>query len=188
VTPHPFQVATCIACGARSRFGECPGGCEDVPIDLVDAAALAPLETSLERLGDRLAALRRLAASLVEDDEAAWPDLRREASDALHLEPALPAPAEIDVVEAWGCLTCGRVDAPQPCLGVCVRRPVAMVEARCLHDLTAEIAVARADDARLSALARLVAGVTPRTGQLERTRAALRARARIALEAVVVDY
>jgi len=177
-------VATCIACGARSRYDECPGGCDDVPIDLVDAAALVPLERALERLGARLRGLRRLAESLAAaDEERPWPELRTHAREALleHADP--PRSAESEIVEAWGCPTCGRIDAPQPCLGVCVRRPVPMVEARCLHEVTARLSAAQADDARLSALARLVAGITPHAGQVERTRAALRDRARGALEA-----
>ena len=183
---RPLEVATCIACGARSRYAECPGGCDDVPIDLVEAEAVVPLKNALEQHRGRLAALRRLAESLAAEDQPAWPELRRQAREALRIDADRPAAPDTTIVEAWGCPSCGRIDAPQPCLGVCVRRPVAMVEARCLHDLTAQLAAAQADDTELTAVARLAAGVTPRRGQLDRTRAAVRARARIALETTAV--
>jgi len=32
--------------------------------------------------------------------------------------------AESEVVEAWQCIGCGRVELPQPCIGVCQDRKV----------------------------------------------------------------
>ena len=33
-------------------------------------------------------------------------------------------------VSAWKCIGCGRVEAPQPCIGVCSDRKVELVDAR----------------------------------------------------------
>jgi hypothetical protein len=90
-------------------------------------------------------------------------------------EPEAPPPEE--VVEAWGCPECGRVDAPQPCLDVCVRRPVLMADAADCRELAVAAAEAESENERLEAVVRLVAQLTPRPGSDERNRAALGARA-----------
>ena len=33
------------------------------------------------------------------------------------------------VVEAWRCIGCGRIEAPRPCIGVCEDRKVRLVDA-----------------------------------------------------------
>jgi len=165
------MVATCIGCGARSRGGDCPGGCDDAPIDLVEAADLVAFRERLAALERRGLAVRDVAAALLAG--APLDRLRAQARAALAHPVPSPPPAP-EVVEAWGCLRCGRVDAPQPCLGICVRRPVAMVPAAELHALTAATA-ALEDDAAL-AVARMLAWVTPRPERERETRAAQRAR------------
>jgi len=141
---EPLEVATCIGCGARSRPGECRDGCEDVPIDLVDAVGLDSLANALGALERRLAALRKVAEALVGEHGGAWPALRREARDALRANPAPDAVEDVELIQAWGCPSCGRIDAPQPCLGVCIRRPAFVVDARRLDEVTDAIAAARA--------------------------------------------
>ncbi|HEU4973567.1 MAG TPA: hypothetical protein VFT50_00650 [Baekduia sp.] len=173
-------MATCIACGARSRAGECPEGCADVAIDLVDLAALEAVEEHAGALRERVEALRGVLAAAGEaPDDEAWRRVREAAARALHRD--VPEPPEVEVVPAWGCPSCGRVDAPQPCLGVCIRRPVLMVDA-------ARVAAAREESERLAerdgvltAVVRMLATVRPRPGQEARTREALRERAREAL-------
>lgn len=34
---------------------------------------------------------------------------------------------EIKMIQAWECMGCGRIEAPQPCLGICQDRPVELV-------------------------------------------------------------
>jgi len=94
-------------------------------------------------------------------------------------DPALEAP----VFDVWRCIGCGRIEAPQPCIGVCEDRKVQMVEYR---DYVA--VVSRLDDAtdRIAALEnalRRVTLTTPRAGEWERSYRALQEDARRAIAA-----
>ena len=68
LTGH-LTVATCIGCGARSRAGECPDGCADVALDLVDLVDVAEWTEALEA---RVAALRELALAVAGDPPFTW--------------------------------------------------------------------------------------------------------------------
>ena len=97
-------------------------------------------------------------------------------------------PLESRVFTVWQCVGCGRIDGPQPCIGVCQDRKAELVyaseyEAMLERAETAEAkaAVARADAARLQALVRRLAWTTPRAGEWERSYRELQAEARRAL-------
>ena len=83
-------------------------------------------------------------------------------------------------IRAWQCTGCGRIDAPQPCVGICMDRKTEVVLAA-EHD--AEVARAREEAERLRAVVLRIAGVTPRPGECERSWLALQAQARAALAA-----
>ncbi len=87
----------------------------------------------------------------------------------------------VDRVTAWQCIGCGRLEAPQQCIGVCRDRKVEFVDADA-HD--AEVQELRRQAEALTAVVRQIASTTPRKGECERTWQALQARARQALEAV----
>jgi len=169
-----LPVATCIACGARSRGGECDEGCADIAIDLVDVSDIEALTAHLAASGARTEALREVVERVAEDD---WDGVREQACAALGTPAPGPLPV-MTIVEAWGCPACGRIDAPQPCLGVCVRRPVLMADAAEARELESEAARQADVEASLASVVTLVAHVRPRAGQEPATRAALRARAR----------
>jgi hypothetical protein len=175
LTGH-LTVATCIGCGARSRAGECPDGCADVALDLVDIVDLADVAERTEALEVRVAALRELALAVAGDQPFAWANVQEQAREAVRL-PVPPEP-DVAVIEAWGCPRCGRIDAPQPCLGVCVRRPGVVAGASEYRQFAERSARLAADDRTFTGLARLLATVTPRPGQEESTMAAVRSRAR----------
>ena len=172
VLPEPLAVATCIACGARSRAGACPDGCDDLPLDLVELADLERLQAAVAAARARtdalLAVVREIAAGGSPDRDRARAALRLPAPD----------PGPPGIVEAWGCPRCGRIDAPRPCLGVCVRTPVVMIDASRLHEPAAELAALRAAEAHAAPVARLAATIRPRPGHEAETQAALRERAR----------
>ena len=168
-----LTVATCIGCGARSRGGECPGGCADVALDLVDVVGLADVAERVEALEARVAALRALALAV--GAQFVWTEVHARAREVIRL-PVPPEP-EVVVIEAWGCPRCGRIDAPQPCLGVCVRRPGAVADASEYRRLAERSTRLAADDRALSGLARLLATVTPHPGREESTVVAVRSRA-----------
>lgn len=72
---------------------------------------------------------------------------------------------------AWRCIGCGRLDGPQPCIGVCQDRKVELVEAAVADALQVRVAA-------LESLVRQLAQVTPRAGEWERGYRALQAQAR----------
>ena len=120
LTRH-LPVATCIGCGARNHEAQCADGCTDLPLDLVDVDDLVAIATRAEALEERVAALRETVRALAEDDPVDLAAIQERARDAVLI--AVPEAPEPEVIEGWGCPRCGRVDAPQPCLGICVRRP-----------------------------------------------------------------
>lgn len=90
----------------------------------------------------------------------------------------------IERVTAWQCIGCGRVEGPQPCVGICEDRRTEFVYAADYDTAIAQLAAARERTAALAALVRQIANTTPRKGACERTWKALQARARATLEAL----
>jgi hypothetical protein len=84
--------------------------------------------------------------------------------------------ASAERIEVWQCVGCGKIEAPQPCIGVCRDRRTLMVYAEDYDALAAQA------DA-LRALVLQIATITPRPGDGERTYLALQARARALLAA-----
>jgi hypothetical protein len=85
--------------------------------------------------------------------------------------------AAIERLTAWQCIGCGRIEAPQPCIGVCRDREAKLVYAEDYDRLAAEA------DA-LAAIVREIATITPHAGEWERSYKALQSRAHIVLDAV----
>ncbi len=87
-------------------------------------------------------------------------------------------------ITAWRCIGCGRIEAAQPCIGVCQDRPVDLVFA---SDHEASLAALESTRRQVEALVRFVrelAYTTPREGEWERSYRALQVRARTALRAL----
>jgi hypothetical protein len=164
-----LTVAACIGCGARSRPGECDDGCSDVPLDIVDAGPVDALAEHVKALEARVDALRYLARAA----EAPLDVLRDTAKTALRLTVP-PRGEEAHVYQAWGCPRCGRIDAPQPCIGVCMRRPVWTADAAEYRRLARAAEDLADEEHDLAAVARMVANVRSRPGHEEATTAALR--------------
>ena len=66
----------------------------------------------------------------------------------------------IETIKVWECVGCGRIDHPQPCVGICRDRKAEYVRA----EDYADVAV-RLED--LEALLRRIAFTTPRAGEWE---------------------
>ncbi len=81
----------------------------------------------------------------------------------------------VERVKAWQCIGCGRIEAPQTCVGVCQYGKIEMVYAGEHEEAMAKL---RAQSERFEALARRIAGITPRAGECERTWKALQEDAR----------
>ena len=74
-----------------------------------------------------------------------------------------------EVVEAWQCIGCGRVEAPQPCIGVCQDRKVRLVDASSYEEALARLRQAKWEAAALEGLVRRLALTRPRQGQWEQS-------------------
>ncbi len=80
-------------------------------------------------------------------------------------EIASAAPLSVD---AWQCIGCGRIEAPQPCLGVCQDRRVRLVDAAEHERALAKLGEAEQAAAALESLVRRLALTRPRAGEWER--------------------
>ena len=85
--------------------------------------------------------------------------------------PSAHAQAPVERFEVWQCIGCGKIEGPQPCIGVCRDRRAQMIDAADYDALAAEAEALRA-------VVRQIATITPRAGECERSYAALKARAR----------
>ena len=91
-----------------------------------------------------------------------------------------------DRVKAWQCIGCGKIEASQPCIGVCEDRKVEFVYAFEHDEVVAQLGVARRQVETLEALVRQLAHSTPRNGGWERSYLALQVRAKGVL-AILAD-
>lgn len=89
-----------------------------------------------------------------------------------------------DYVKAWQCIGCGRIEAPQTCIGVCEYRRADFVYAFEHDQVVAQAVEARRRADVLEALVRRLASTTPRTGEWERSYRTLQDQARRALAAL----
>jgi hypothetical protein len=121
--PERVTVLTCLGCGAMGRQERC-ASCSEHKLVLVDEAELEALQAAGARAA-RLIDVARLLEDDPPDPTAALARLRAAAHDALR-EPPEP-PEEPGTVTGWWCATCGNVDLPQPCIGVCVWQPTRWV-------------------------------------------------------------
>lgn len=80
----------------------------------------------------------------------------------------------VDIIEGWRCIGCGKIDAPQPCVGICQDRKFRMVSADDYERLSARVE-------QLEAALALIARITPRDGELLASWTALQTRARALL-------
>jgi len=77
-------------------------------------------------------------------------------------------------IKVWQCIGCGRIDDPQPCIGICRDEKREYVDAAD-HDRIVSL---------LEDIVRTIATTAPREGEAARHWAALRERARSALRQI----
>ncbi|MCC7325536.1 MAG: hypothetical protein IT521_01860 [Burkholderiales bacterium] len=88
-----------------------------------------------------------------------------------------------DYVKAWQCIGCGKIEAPQPCIGVCEDRKVQFVYAYEYEEALAQTQRAQQAAQSIATVLRRMASTTPRDGEWERSYRALQQQARQALAA-----
>lgn len=86
-----------------------------------------------------------------------------------------------DYVKAWQCIGCGKIEAPQTCIGICQDRKVEFVYAFEHEEALAQARAAQRRVEALAALVRRLAWTTPRAGAWERSFRAFQREARDAL-------
>lgn len=186
--PERLTVPTCIGCGAMSRFGTCESGCSEQRLDLVRGATYDALAALEHAACARVDILLAVIAELIDiqprrgEWELAYRAMRARARDALRSagsagghEVDVQGPAE--TATAWWCARCGSVDAPQPCLGICVWRPIDWVSCATYERADARLLTLLDRERRLRGLVSRLAWVTPRRGEWERSWRALRGEA-----------
>ena len=87
-----------------------------------------------------------------------------------------------DTITAWQCIGCGRLEAPQNCIGVCQDRKVELVSARDHAEALVALEEANGRVAALETVLRKLAHVTPRGGAWEESYLSLQSEARKLLE------
>jgi len=98
----------------------------------------------------------------------------------------LDAADSTDVIVAWQCIGCGRIEDPQPCLGVCQDQKVRLVYAKDHEKILVKLRGAEIETKMLEALVRRIALATPRAGEWERSYRWLQDEARRAVTALTL--
>lgn len=171
-----------------SQPGTCDRGCGEEKLELVPAGShdrLTALAASA-RIGAEVfpAIAEELASRQPGPDEweAAYRSVQEAARLCLRRYPEINA-QDLDRDEppesatTWWCARCGGIDAPQPCLGICIWRRVEWVNATLYQQQLARALAERDTERCLRLLLRRVASVTPHAGQWERGWRALQAQA-----------
>lgn len=172
----------CIGCGAMGNSAECTGGCDFRRNFVVDAEAHAELLENVLLLQEHAAALRQFVGDVIAATEAdrfepALADLRVRARQLLAdttngVRPE--AAPEDERAEIWLCATCGMAEAQRNCLGICIRRTGDFVLTTQHDQLAADALALNATVAAMAVMLRQIAWSTPKPGQSETMRAALR--------------
>ena len=87
-----------------------------------------------------------------------------------------------DYIKAWQCIGCGKIEAPQTCIGVCRDRKVLLVGMDVHQQALDEIQRLYGEQEQLRAVLAKLAHTTPRDGQWEASWRALQEQARRLLE------
>ena len=190
-----LTIPACIGCGAMRRDQTCPVACAERRVELVNAGDYDRLAASAAACRARVHGLRAVAAQLASAQpaegewQAAYQAVQESALSALRRfappggSPADPFPVAQTAV-VWRCRDCGGVDAPQPCIGVCIWRAAQWVDAATYEADRSRALGDRQAERSLAGLLRTLAFTTPRSGQWERSWRALQARAQQALTTV----
>lgn len=86
-----------------------------------------------------------------------------------------------DYITAWQCIGCGKIEAPQPCIGVCRDRKILLVGIDEHQQALDEVQRAYGQVQEMQAILSLLALSTPRPGQWEPSYRALQQQARSVL-------
>ena len=83
-----------------------------------------------------------------------------------------------EYVKAWQCIGCGKIEAPQTCIGVCQDRRVEFVYASDHKELLEQLRATQRQARAASAVLRRLASTTPHDHEWERSYRAIQEQAR----------
>jgi hypothetical protein len=175
------------------RAGTCDGGCGEQKLELVPAGQYDALAARGLSAHVRAEAFRAVVEELAlrQPGGKGWERAYRALQDAARItlrrypdvgaqDVAWDEPVEF--ATTWWCAGCGGIDAPQPCLGVCIWRTVEWVNSLTYLKERAGALAERDAEQRLRGLVRRIACLTPRAGQWERGWRALQAQSQAMIE------
>jgi hypothetical protein len=173
VLPERLTIATCIGCGAMSLPAGCAGGCgPEHKLELVAGAELDDLVELVRASGRRAQALADvLTRFLALPCGEVSGELREQARAAIRAhEHGYPAVSERLTVEpepvvSWWCEHCGGLDAPAPCVGVCIRRPAQWANLEAVRRQREAAAAGQENELRLAQAVRPLVLTRPRPGR-----------------------
>ena len=163
------------------QYESCAGPCRERRLELVSGADYDALTAVASACRARIEGLRAVVGELALGEpgpgewRAAYEALQQSARSVLRrFRPAAggrddevlsPAPT----VTVWRCEDCGGVDAPQPCIDVCIWGPADWMDAASYESERSRAAADREVEQSLAGLLRRFAFATPRDGQWERS-------------------
>ena len=179
------------------QYESCEGACSEHKRELVSGGDYDDLKAAAAACRARIQGLRAVVGELARREpgpdewRVAYEALQQSARSLLRRSRSAPggrdddllSPAETVIVRR--CQDCGGVDAPQPCIDVCIWgpciwvRPTGWMRPRMSRSARGPPSISRLSS-RWLALLRRLAFATPRDGQWERSWRACQSQARIA--------
>ncbi len=196
--PCRLTIPACIGCGAMRLDQGCPGDCAERRLELVRGGDYDQLADAAAACRARIQGLRPVVAELARAEpepggwQAAYEALQQSARSALRRFKPAPAGRDdplspADTVVVWRCRNCGGLDAPQPCIDVCIWRPAVWVDAACHESARSAAAADHEVERSLAGLLGRLAFATPHAGHWEQGLRALQLQARHALDSLSTD-
>lgn len=174
------------------QYESCEGACSEHKRELVSGGDYDDLKAAAAACRARIQGLRAVVGELARREpgpdewRVAYEALQQSARSLLRRSRSAPggrdddllSPAETVIVRR--CQDCGGVDAPQPCIDVCIWGPADWVDATSYESERSRAAFDLEVEQSLAGLLRRLAFATPRDGQWERSWRACQSQARIA--------
>jgi hypothetical protein len=153
------------------EFGTCAGVCREERVELVTAAEydslVAMSKEQAGRLSSWLALVEQIATA--PRSETAYAALRERARREPHRLGPDPAwePTRNEPTVVWRCPDCGGLEAPQPCIDVCIWGPAEWVDASAFEGEYTRAVREHELERTLASLVRRFASVAPRDHRWE---------------------
>jgi hypothetical protein len=187
--PVRLAISTCIGCGSLREFATCEGVCRERKLELVsggDYDELAIVAAACRvRIQGFLPVVEELAGAAPRqaDWRVLYESLRGRARVLLkaagpQAREAIGATSSVQTTVIWRCPDCGGLEATQPCIGICMWRPLDWVEARAFEKERARALRDVELERSLFGLLTRLANVRPRDDEWERNARAFQAQAR----------